>query len=126
MAGNASDVDPCGPSWTQVDQGRPKWAQVDPCGPMSHVDLVGPRCPHPALKERIGSLELQTLLHTNNHFCEMESLIFQLNHPINQVFTMHNQSYLLSNSYFSKIIILFKKAQNFCQILPLKPKKRRN
>ena len=38
MAGNASDVDPCGPSWTQVDLGRPKWAQVDPCGPMwTHV-----------------------------------------------------------------------------------------
>ena len=60
MAGNASDVDPCGPSWTKVDLGRPKWAQVDPCGPMSHVDPVGPRCPHPALKERIGSSNIAT------------------------------------------------------------------
>ena len=49
----------------------------------------------------------------NAAFFVANVVIFLLNHPINQVFIMHNQSYLLSNSYFSKIIILFKKGADF-------------
>jgi len=36
---------------------------------------------------------------------------------------MHNQSYLLSNSYFSKIIILFKKGAEFLPISAIETQK---
>ena len=48
---------------------------------------------------------------TNNHFCEMESLIFQLKHPINQVSTMHNQSYCLSKGRHKKTFVFLEKIQ---------------
>ena len=83
---------------------------------------------NPTPIERIGSLELLTLLHPNIK-CEVESLIFSTK-PSNQPSVHNTQSVIISllQLFFSHYIVLifFKRLRISAKSLVLKPKKLTN